>query len=201
MNRAALGILAIVFFNTSFIVFAWVGARCGGVHSGLRSVKALTILIAGTLLQLAVAAIGGSTPSAIASMSAVTVCAATDAATGFVFDAVTLPACAGIIALASFHHELYAATTGALAAGGAMLILYGVTFGRGLGLGDVKLACCVGAALGANDALLALAVAFIAGGIYASFLLLTRRSARRDAVAFGPYIAVGTAALTLYRVW
>jgi leader peptidase (prepilin peptidase)/N-methyltransferase len=135
----------------------------------------------------------------VASMAAVTVCAATDSFSGYVFDAVTLPAFGAILALASFQHHFLFAAAGALAAGAAMALLYAVTMGRGLGLGDVKLACCIGAALGAYDALASLDAAFVAGGVYAAFLLLTRRGSRGDEMRFAPYLAAGMAALSVYR--
>jgi prepilin signal peptidase PulO-like enzyme (type II secretory pathway) len=135
----------------------------------------------------------------VASVAAVTVCAATDSFSGYVFDAVTLPAGVAILTFAWFQHHLPAAAAGALTAGTAMGLLYVVTLGRGIGLGDVKLACCIGSALGAYDSLLSLGVAFVSGGVYAAYLLLTRRRSRGDEMRFAPYLAAGMAALSVYR--
>jgi leader peptidase (prepilin peptidase)/N-methyltransferase len=71
--------------------------------------------------------------------------------------------------------------------------------GRGLGLGDAKLACCIGAALGPSDGLASLGIAFVLGGAYAGFLLVSRRGRRSDAVPFAPYLAFGTVLMSLYR--
>ena len=61
--------------------------------------------------------------------------------------------------------------------------------GRGMGWGDVKLAALAGAVLGAQAALLALAVACIAAVLYAS-----TRKQRSAPIAFAPYIAGAIAA-------
>jgi prepilin signal peptidase PulO-like enzyme (type II secretory pathway) len=137
----------------------------------------------------------------VASFAAISVSAATDAGSGYVFDAVTIPAVCALLLLAYFQQQLVLAAGGAIAAGGAMALLYALTWGRGLGLGDVKLACCIGAALGARDALLALAAAFVLGGAYACFILITRRGSRGDEVRFAPYLAAGMATLSIHRLY
>lgn len=204
MNQTELAALTVLTADTGFIACASIGSRQAGLQSGLLSANALVILTVGMLLQLVVASTSAGATVTLATvlpLAAVTVCAATDAATGYVLDAVTLPALAGTLILASSQHQLSVAALGAFTAGGVLALLYAVTLGRGLGLGDVKLACCIGAALGGRDALLSLGVAFILGGAYAAFLLLTRRGSRRDTVAFAPYLGAGMAAISIYRVW
>jgi prepilin signal peptidase PulO-like enzyme (type II secretory pathway) len=61
----------------------------------------------------------------------------------------------------------------------------------GMGWGDVSLAAFVGAAAGLPGTAVALYVAIMTGGASALFLLLTRRRARRDAIPFGPFLALG----------
>ena len=66
--------------------------------------------------------------------------------------------------------------------------------GRGMGLGDVKLAPLFGGVLGWFNwdiAVLGLLAAFIIGGIWASLLLLSRRVGRQSAIAFGPFMILG----------
>jgi leader peptidase (prepilin peptidase)/N-methyltransferase len=86
---------------------------------------------------------------------------------------------------------------GAVAVGGSLLLLYAITRGRGLGLGDVKLAAVIGIGFGPAVGLAALGVAFVAGGIYASWLLATKRADRRDPLPFGPFLAAGTVVAAL----
>ncbi|MFN3973705.1 MAG: prepilin peptidase [Dehalococcoidia bacterium] len=85
-------------------------------------------------------------------------------------------------------------------AGGAMVVLlflYVVTRGR-LGAGDVKLATLVGAMLGFPQAITALGVAFVAGGMWALALLALRRKRIGDVIPYGPFLA-GGAALALFQ--
>ena len=90
------------------------------------------------------------------------------------------------------------AALGLAVAGGIFLLLS--ILGRGaLGMGDVKLAAAIGALAGFPVALIGLFVGIIAGGVAALFLLLTRRTGRKDTMAYGPYLALG-AWLVLIRV-
>ncbi len=83
-----------------------------------------------------------------------------------------------------------AAALGLLAAGGLFFLL--AIIGRGaLGMGDVKLEAAAGALLGYPAVLAALFLGVLAGGVAAAFLLLTHRAGRKDAFAYGPYLALG----------
>jgi leader peptidase (prepilin peptidase)/N-methyltransferase len=83
--------------------------------------------------------------------------------------------------------------TSALGAGGFMLALW-IVHPEGMGLGDVKLAALMGAALGPS-VIPALAVAF-GGGTLLGLALLARMGLRARAVAvpFGPFLAAGALA-------
>lgn len=94
-------------------------------------------------------------------------------------------------------------STGTLATiGGALLLWLGVfwlpwaaTRGRGMGLGDVKLAPVLGALLGAfgwGPALMGLAAAFVIGTVVSVALVCFGHSGDRKAkVPFGPYMLLG----------
>lgn len=82
-----------------------------------------------------------------------------------------------------------------------MCALYALTHGRGLGLGDAKLACCIGAATGAANGLESLGTAFVLGGTYAAYLLASKRARRKDELRFAPYLAAGLAAVALHGVF
>lgn len=117
--------------------------------------------------------------------------AAIDARTGYIPNAVTRGTVLAALALAAPSGLLMAATGGCVT-GGALLVLYVLTRGRGLGLGDVKLATAIGAGLGPSCGLASLGAAFIAGGAYAALLLASGRARNGDAIAFGPFLAAGT---------
>ncbi len=86
-------------------------------------------------------------------------------------------------------------TLGAAAKGMAVaLAVFGLIYllGRGaMGLGDVKLEAAIGALLGYPAVLAAMFAGIIASGIAAAALLVTRRAGRKDAFAYGPYLALG----------
>jgi leader peptidase (prepilin peptidase)/N-methyltransferase len=66
----------------------------------------------------------------------------------------------------------------------------------GLGMGDVKLAGMLGFLLG-EKVLAALFLGAIAGGV-AGLIILTRSPGRRSTMAYGPYLALGAAAVILF---
>lgn len=80
-----------------------------------------------------------------------------------------------------------------LAALGASLFLLvpALVYPVGLGMGDVKLALLLGAALGWAVAS-AIVVAFVCAGLYGIALMLRRGlGARKATIAFGPFLALG----------
>ena len=60
-----------------------------------------------------------------------------------------------------------------------------------MGGGDMKLGAMLGAFLGWKLALVGILVAVLAGGVLAIVVLLTRRKGRKDAIPFGPFLALG----------
>jgi Flp pilus assembly protein protease CpaA len=117
-----------------------------------------------------------------------------DARTGRIPNALTLAVAVVGFALALVGGDIATAACGAAAAGGALGALFVLTAGRGLGLGDVKLAVGLGAGLGPASALAALAAAFIAGGAIAVVLVAVHRAKPGDTLRFGPFLAFGTLA-------
>ena len=79
---------------------------------------------------------------------------------------------------------------GAALAGGSLLVL-ALVYPAGLGMGDVKLAAFLGAWL-AWDGLLALVLGSFAAFIPALGIIIVRgRAARKVALPFGPFLALG----------
>jgi leader peptidase (prepilin peptidase)/N-methyltransferase len=128
---------------------------------------------------------------ALAALVGTLAAAAVDARTGYIPDRLTRTTALGALTLAAFGGTAVHACGGAFAVGGALLALYMLTSGRGLGLGDVKLGTAIGAGFGPSAGTVALGAAFVAGGVYASWLLATRRARRGDAIRFGPFLAIG----------
>ena len=59
------------------------------------------------------------------------------------------------------------------------------------GYGDVKLMAVAGLYLGVGGVLMAFFFAFVAGGVFATFLLVTGRAKRGTYIAFGPFLCGG----------
>jgi leader peptidase (prepilin peptidase)/N-methyltransferase len=86
---------------------------------------------------------------------------------------------------------------GGLLGGGALLLL-ALASPRAMGLGDVKLGLFLGLFLGYPLILVALFLAFVIGGLFSLVLLALQRLRRGQAVAFGPYLALGGVIALLY---
>lgn len=72
-------------------------------------------------------------------------------------------------------------------------VIYIASLGKGMGLGDVKFAPVLGAAVGWfgwGASIFGLLAAFVVGGMFSLALLLRGRS-RRQAIPFGPFMMIG----------
>ena len=98
----------------------------------------------------------------------------------------------GIMCSSDLTWSLVAA---ALAAG-ALSILWLITKGRGIGLGDVKLVIPLSLLVGWQLTLVALVLAFIIGAVISVILLIFEKVSFGRPVPFGPYLIIGFA-LTL----
>jgi len=87
---------------------------------------------------------------------------------------------------ASLSNSILAATLAFL-----FFFLIRLSFPRGIGGGDEKMALLLGLMLGMSGALTALLCAIFAGGIVASVLLLSGRRGRKDEIPYGPFLALG----------
>lgn len=72
-----------------------------------------------------------------------------------------------------------------------LLNIHLITLGRGMGLGDVKLAIALGVWLSLFDNIKWLTVSFIIGGIVAVVLLLLNKAQLKTKIAFGPFLIIG----------
>lgn len=133
--------------------------------------------------------VGGGVLCATCAISSVT-----DIRKGVVLDRVLVLALAAVVVVAVGAGRLPAALLGSATLLLAMGLIFAV--GRGaMGLGDVKLAGVIGAALGAERGMIALAIAFVIGGCVAAVLLASKRVRRGQPLPFAPYLAIGAAAV------
>jgi leader peptidase (prepilin peptidase)/N-methyltransferase len=184
------------------VLAAFAAAARYDISFTLRSRWAVALLAAGTLVEVAALQ---SDPALqlmlIVTFGAVIVGAASDAACGYVFDALTLPCLLIVCAMSLLAGAFAPFALGAAACGGSLVLLYLLTRRRGLGLGDVKLACCIGGACGALGGIEALGIAFVLGGTYAFVLLATKRAQRGKELRFAPYMAAGMAIVVMHGVF
>lgn len=107
-------------------------------------------------------------------------------------DAIVLPALGAVLVLQIAFHPHHTLEW-VLASLGAALFFFipMLIYPAGMGMGDVKLAALLGAALG-KSVTVAIGFAVLAGGAVA-LLVLAREGvgARKRAIAFGPFLAVG----------
>lgn len=203
MTSIPLLVCSILLLTSAYAAAANCAASVYCIELRLRSGAALAILVVGSVIGCVAVSTQGQFPAEAAMLvafSGVVTCAACDAACGYVFDAVSLPCLAATSVLALLSEHFAAWGFGVLATGGSLFALYALTRGRGLGFGDVKLACCIGAAVGALGGVEALGIAFVLGGVYAAFLLVTKRAQMGSEMRFAPYLAAGMALVSIHGV-
>lgn len=96
-----------------------------------------------------------------------------------------------------FPHSLLSAAAGA-GSGFLLLFLIALVARGGMGWGDVKFAAFMGAATGFPLVFVALFCGIIIGGIVAIALLASGKKGRKQAIPFGPFLALGTMAAMLW---
>jgi leader peptidase (prepilin peptidase) / N-methyltransferase len=84
--------------------------------------------------------------------------------------------------------------------GSLFLFVLALIWPGGMGMGDVKLALFMGAVLGAS-VVVAFFLAFLLGALVGLGLILSKRKGRKDAIPFGPYLALGSVLALLYGSW
>jgi leader peptidase (prepilin peptidase) / N-methyltransferase len=87
------------------------------------------------------------------------------------------------------------------AAGFGVLLLIHVAMPRGMGFGDVRLAGVIGVMLGwlgLRYLVLGLFLAFLLAAVIGIVLIATRLRTRKDAVPFGPFLALGAVLAALW---
>ncbi|MDP1743658.1 MAG: A24 family peptidase [Candidatus Amesbacteria bacterium] len=87
----------------------------------------------------------------------------------------------------NFQNPIFGLIVGLFSIGGIWLI----TKKRAMGSGDIGIAAVLGLWLGFPKIINALWLAFVIGGIYGAYLLLTKKAKLKTAVPFGPFLIIG----------
>jgi len=124
--------------------------------------------------------------------SVLLVLAVIDLQRGLLLNVIVYPAAALALVVGFFVPEfsIYKGVLGG-AVGFAALALVVLISRGGMGWGDVKMAGLIGLMTGFPAVFPALLLGIVAGGFIAALLLLTGKKSRKDAVPFGPFLALG----------
>ncbi|MBC5800203.1 MAG: prepilin peptidase [Candidatus Eremiobacteraeota bacterium] len=116
--------------------------------------------------------------------------AASDARTGYLFDAITFPTALLVASLALWTGAAHSAAAGVALMVGCFGGIVVVSRGRWMGLGDVKALYAVGAAFGPLESLLAIFAASLCAIVTSA---VAGRLRRGHEIRFGPHLAAGAA--------
>lgn len=133
-------------------------------------------------------------------LSAIAVAAIVDAHSGYIFDPLILAGVVGVIVTATLERSAVASIYGAMLAGGCVLCIWAASLGRGLGLGDVKLALVLGAVFGPLGGVAAVGLAFTVGAAVAISRIIAGRAHFGMSIRFGPYLLAGSVCLLAYHL-
>lgn len=78
------------------------------------------------------------------------------------------------------------------------LFLVIITKGKGIGLGDVKLAFVMGLVLGFPKIIVALYLSFLTGAVFSLILVLLKIKSLKSTIAFGPFLCAATFVTLFY---
>ena len=166
-------------------------ARRHGRHLRVDGVAVAGILLASMIATFLTSGRGSMTHDIL--LAGFAVSAWSDVRIGLIFDRVLAFAASAIVIASLLQGSLQEAFGGAATCCSALAFLWVVSRGRGIGLGDVKLAALSGAVLGIGGGMLSLGVAFVFGACYVVVLAIARRLPESRTVAFGPFLALGGA--------
>ncbi len=204
------GALIAWYDNVPLASFALLGGRCRRCRMAIPWRYPIVEAATGVAFAFAWGAFG-PTPAFVAAallLSMLIAVTAIDLAHQIIPDVVTLPGIAlGMVAGLALGRPGVAipllgipagspagvvvdSVVGAAVGGGIFLVII-LASGGGMGGGDMKLGAMLGAFLGWQLCLLALLLAVLGGGLVALVLLALGRRGRKDAIPFGPFLALG----------
>ena len=121
----------------------------------------------------------------------------TDLKSMLLYDKTTLILAAVGLVRAWSERQLFDAAYGAGIILAIMLVLYFASRG-GMGEGDVKLAAVLGLWLGVEQGILCLLLAFVSGAVCGCILVVLKYKNSKQALPFGPYLALGAIICYVY---
>lgn len=178
--------------NIPLLSFLFLRGRCRCCHSPIASYYPLVELAGGVLTVLVIS----SQLSVISLILAYFLLAVfvSDWLYQTIPDQIVYPAIilTGFYLLITNYGLLITNLFSGLAAAGFFGALVWLTKGKGMGLGDVKLAGSMGLILGWPRIALAIILAFLTGAIVGVILVLLNKKTMRSQIAFGPFLIAAT---------
>jgi leader peptidase (prepilin peptidase) / N-methyltransferase len=179
--------------NIPVLSFLLLRGRCRGCGTKIRKLYPAVELATAAVLAGCVLAFGWTLHAAAASLfcAALVVVTATDLTHRIVPNRVVLPAAAVVLVLMTASDPSPEWAIAAVGASG-FLLAAALAYPAGMGMGDVKLALLMGAALGRSVPLALLLGMFFA--LVPSAVLFARHGmrARKMAIPFAPFLALGS---------
>jgi leader peptidase (prepilin peptidase)/N-methyltransferase len=175
-------------------VLSWLAlrGRCHGCNASISVRYPLVELMTGALFALSIIVYGPTFSGVCACLLSGTLAAVLffDLDHLIIPDALAVPCAAFAFGLAATSGRALAGLESAAISGGAFALIYFATRGRGMGLGDVKLAAALGLALPVSGSVALVVTSFVVGACVAIPVLLGGSRGRRDALPFGPFLIV-----------
>lgn len=189
--------------NIPLVSFLFLGGKCRFCRSPISWQYPVVELVTGILFVIVAIHTGATLLSILSSMVTIyylfvacvlIVIFFTDLRYGIIPDRITYPA---IIVSTVYSLQSTDKFLSALGAAGFLLLLNRITRGRGMGLGDVKLAVLIGLFLGFPNIVVALYIAFLTGAFVSLILIFSGRKRFGQTLPFGPFL-VFAALLALF---
>lgn len=194
--------------------YLWLRGKCRHCKAGIPIRVVLVEVVTGALF-LAIYLLYGLGPGFVilcACLSLLVLVSLIDLEHGLILNVVIIPSIVLLLLLAPFWTELdlprpflgdetlIASLLNSFLSGlGAFLVflVIAMIYPAGMGGGDVKFAPVLGLMLGFPGILFALWLSAVGGGLIAIGLILAGKKDRKDTIPFGPFMAVGSAAVLI----
>ena len=179
--------------NVPLLSYAFLRGKCRNCQARIPFVYPVVELVTALLIAGCVLAFGLTLDALVASFFCAVLVAvsAIDLEHRIIPNRIVLPAAAVVLVANTALHPSPRWVLGALGASG-FLLLAALAYPAGMGMGDVKLALLMGAALG-KTVPVALLVGMLAAMIPGLYLIARHGSkARKMGIPFGPFLAIGS---------
>lgn len=194
--------------------YLWLRGRCRYCGAAIPLRLLLVEVITGLLVTLVFLRYGLALESLVLSLAVFLLLALAiiDLEHGLILNRIVFPGAVAVLIVVPFWPELGLDRTflgsqsmlasflnSFLAGAGAFLLFLCIVlaYPAGMGGGDVKLAGLIGLLVGFPGVLVALWFSAVSGGLVAAVLLLLGKKGRKDAIPFGPFLALGAIAALL----